>query len=192
MSSSTAQGTILLQPPAGASPSAGMITTAHQPQIKIITPQGRMQMQQIQTPSGPKLIAVPDASKLIQTVQQPSQPSPTLVVNTSNATNTTSLSNNELTQISPMTKDKKVKKKAKVNSKDNKGLDLGELMKDVGLDDLDGYNTSETSDIVTTTGANVSLTEKIIPIRFTCCFNYFYLFRFILLIKMLILQINSV
>ena len=156
VSSSTAQGTILLQPPAGASPSAGMITTAHQPQIKIITPQGRMQMQQIQTPSGPKLIAVPDASKLIQTVQQPSQPSPTLVVNTSNAP---TLTNNQLAQLSPMTKDKKAKKKAK--DKDNKGLDLGELMKDVGLDDLDGYNTGETSEIVTTTGANVSLTTKI-------------------------------
>ena len=45
------QGQILLQQPAAA------ITA--QPQIKIITPQGRMQMQQIQTPSGPKLIAVP-------------------------------------------------------------------------------------------------------------------------------------
>ena len=48
------QGQILLQQPATA---ATAITA--QPQIKIITPQGRMQMQQIQTPSGPKLIAVP-------------------------------------------------------------------------------------------------------------------------------------
>ena len=38
-------------------PQMGQMTTT--PQIKIITPQGRMQMQQIQTPSGPKLIAVP-------------------------------------------------------------------------------------------------------------------------------------
>ena len=49
------QGQILLQQPATAT--AAAITA--QPQIKIITPQGRMQMQQIQTPSGPKLIAVP-------------------------------------------------------------------------------------------------------------------------------------
>ena len=42
------QGQILLQQPAPA-----------QPQIKLITPQGVRQMQQIQTPSGPKLIAVP-------------------------------------------------------------------------------------------------------------------------------------
>ena len=49
------QGQILLQQPATAT--AAAITS--QPQIKIITPQGRMQMQQIQTPSGPKLIAVP-------------------------------------------------------------------------------------------------------------------------------------
>eukprot|EP00095_Tigriopus_kingsejongensis_P004733 maker-scaffold719_size106944-snap-gene-0.25 protein:Tk04733 transcript:maker-scaffold719_size106944-snap-gene-0.25-mRNA-1 annotation:"hypothetical protein BRAFLDRAFT_85667" len=45
--------TILLQQ----SGTAGMINA--QPQVKLITPQGRMQMQQIQTPSGPKLIAVP-------------------------------------------------------------------------------------------------------------------------------------
>ena len=51
-----------------------MITA--QPQIKIITPQGRMQMQQIQTPSGPKLIAVP-----VNTGQAGvGQPVPTAVV----------------------------------------------------------------------------------------------------------------
>jgi hypothetical protein len=39
---------------------ATQATITHaQPQVKIITPQGRMQMQQIQTPSGPKLVAVP-------------------------------------------------------------------------------------------------------------------------------------
>ena len=97
-----------------------MITA--QPQIKIITPQGRMQMQQIQTPSGPKLIAVPVGAQAAaaaaaaaaagQTVQQP-QPSPTLVVNTSNA----SVVNDMTTQVSPRTKDnKKTKKKAKTKS----------------------------------------------------------------------------
>ena len=57
----TPTGTLLLQPPHGATPSgattAGVITA--QPQIKIMTPQGRMQVQQIQTPTGPKLITVP-------------------------------------------------------------------------------------------------------------------------------------
>ena len=119
-----------------------MQAAPHQPQIKIITPQGRMQMQQIQTPSGPKLIAVPvgaqqaaaaAAAAAAGTVQQP-QPSPTLVVNTP-STNASSTITPDLSQLSPT---KKVKKKAKV--KDGKGLDLGELMKDVGLDELDGYN----------------------------------------------------
>ena len=54
-------GTLLLQQPQTVTPQggagAGMITA--QPQVKIITPQGRMQVQQIQTPTGPKLITVP-------------------------------------------------------------------------------------------------------------------------------------
>ena len=36
------------------------------PNVKLITPQGRMQMQKIQTPSGPQLIAVPIGQTLIQ------------------------------------------------------------------------------------------------------------------------------
>jgi hypothetical protein len=48
--------------------SGGQMTHA-QPQVKIITPQGRMQMQQIQTPSGPKLIAVPVGGGSIQVIQ---------------------------------------------------------------------------------------------------------------------------
>ena len=47
--------------------SGGQMTHA-QPQVKIITPQGRMQMQQIQTPSGPKLIAVPVGGGSIQVI----------------------------------------------------------------------------------------------------------------------------
>ena len=48
-------------------PGAGGSQMTHaQPQVKIITPQGRMQMQQIQTPSGPKLIAVPVGGGSIQ------------------------------------------------------------------------------------------------------------------------------
>ena len=48
-------------------PGAGGNQMSHgQPQVKIITPQGRMQMQQIQTPSGPKLIAVPVGGGSIQ------------------------------------------------------------------------------------------------------------------------------
>ena len=44
----------------------------------------------------------------------------------------------------------------------DKGLDLGELMKDVGLDELDGYNTvNETSgDIVTSTVPNAIITSQ--------------------------------
>ena len=59
-------GTLLLQQPqpgtANGATAAGMITA--QPQVKIITPQGRMQVQQIQTPSGPKLITVPVGQSL--------------------------------------------------------------------------------------------------------------------------------
>ena len=60
-----------------------MITA--QPQIKIITPQGRMQMQQIQTPSGPKLIAVPvnpgqAAAAAAAAAVAVGQPAPTAVV----------------------------------------------------------------------------------------------------------------
>ena len=59
-----------------------MITA--QPQIKIITPQGRMQMQQIQTPSGPKLIAVPvnpgQAAAAAAAAVAVGQPAPTAVV----------------------------------------------------------------------------------------------------------------
>jgi len=40
--------------------------TGIMPNVKLITPQGRMQMQHIQTPSGPKLIAVPIGQTLIQ------------------------------------------------------------------------------------------------------------------------------
>ena len=57
----TPTGTLVLQQPQAATPggpaTAGVITA--QPQVKIITPQGRMQVQQIQTPTGPKLITVP-------------------------------------------------------------------------------------------------------------------------------------
>jgi hypothetical protein len=57
----TPTGTLLLQQPQGLTHSgaatAGGFTS--QPQIKIMTPQGRMQVQQIQTPTGPKLITVP-------------------------------------------------------------------------------------------------------------------------------------
>ena len=56
-----------------------MITA--QPQIKIITPQGRMQMQQIQTPSGPKLIAVPvNPGQAAAAAVAVGQPAPTAVV----------------------------------------------------------------------------------------------------------------
>lgn len=40
--------------------------TGIMPNVKLITPQGRMQMQHIQTPQGPKLIAVPIGQTLIQ------------------------------------------------------------------------------------------------------------------------------
>lgn len=131
VASTTAQGTILLQPPTtptvAASP--GMVTA--QPQIKIITPQGRMQMQQIQTPSGPKLIAVPvgaaQAAAQGAVVQQPLT-SPNME--------------------SDKSKEAKKAKKKKILEQDNKsGLDLGELMKDVGLDDLDGYNAEAASEV---------------------------------------------
>jgi hypothetical protein len=54
------QSTIFLQQ----APQAGNLI-ANQTQVKVITPQGRMQMQQIQTPSGPKLIAVPIGQTLL-------------------------------------------------------------------------------------------------------------------------------
>jgi hypothetical protein len=50
----------------GLTAAAGGTSQLAQPQVKIITPQGRMQMQQIQTPSGPKLIAVPVGGGSIQ------------------------------------------------------------------------------------------------------------------------------
>ncbi|CAB4069666.1 unnamed protein product [Lepeophtheirus salmonis] len=112
-------GTFLLQQPTGPS----TVITA-QPQVKIITPQGRMQMQQIQTPSGPKLIAVPVGQTLVQT-------SAGLISTSSN-------------QLSCGLKRKKSKKRnneiltlnssAPTPSKKPKVVDLGELMKDVGLD----------------------------------------------------------
>lgn len=117
---SSAQGTILLQPQAGAAPTAaaaGMITA--QPQIKIITPQGRMQMQQIQTPSGPKLITVP--------------------VNAAAAAAAAAANSNSMASPNDI-KDKKKKKKSNNDAENKSGLDLGELMKNVGLDELDGYN----------------------------------------------------
>merc|ERR1712142_676901 len=40
--------------------------TGIMPNVKLITPQGRTQMQHIQTPQGPKLIAVPIGQTLIQ------------------------------------------------------------------------------------------------------------------------------
>lgn len=127
---SSAQGTILLQPQAGAAPTAaaaGMITA--QPQIKIITPQGRMQMQQIQTPSGPKLITVPvNAAAAAAAAASSNAGSATILTST--------------TQVSPNVegKEKKKKKKASSDAENKSGLDLGELMKNVGLDELDGYN----------------------------------------------------
>ncbi len=60
VSQSSTGGTFLLQSPAQ--------MTHAQPQVKIITPQGRMQMQQIQTPTGPKLIAVPVGGGSIQVI----------------------------------------------------------------------------------------------------------------------------
>jgi len=170
ISTSTGQGTILLQSSAGGPPTAaqaaatGMIAGPQQsqmgqmtttPQIKIITPQGRMQMQQIQTPSGPKLIAVPVNVGQAAGGQQAGQPITTAVVQQPSASPGGS-------------HDKKSKKKAaraaaaaaaaaalqQAQTDSNKsGLDLGELMKDVGLDDLDGYNNSNESSnagIVTT------------------------------------------
>ena len=82
-----------------------------------------MQMQQIQTPSGPKLIAVPvnaGAAGVQAPMASPSEDQNKMEAN----------------------KKSNAKKKAAAASKaDKSGLDLGELMKDVGLDDLDGYNT---------------------------------------------------
>ena len=48
----------------------GLQMATSQPQVTLITPQGRMQMQQIQTPSGPKLIAVPLGQTLIPALGQ--------------------------------------------------------------------------------------------------------------------------
>ena len=55
-------GQFIVQQPAGGQPA----TLAHQPNVKLITPQGRMQMQKIQTPTGPQLIAVPLGQTIIQ------------------------------------------------------------------------------------------------------------------------------
>jgi hypothetical protein len=52
--------------PAGLTAAAGGGGAVVQPQVKIITPQGRMQMQQIQTPTGPKLITVPVGGGSVQ------------------------------------------------------------------------------------------------------------------------------
>ena len=52
-------GTLVLQQPQGATLSGAATAGFTTPQVKIITPQGRMQVQQIQTPTGPKLITVP-------------------------------------------------------------------------------------------------------------------------------------
>merc|ERR1712012_57209 len=55
-------GQFIVQQPAGGQATA----LTHQPNVKLITPQGRMQMQKIQTPTGPQLIAVPLGQTIIQ------------------------------------------------------------------------------------------------------------------------------
>ena len=135
--SSAQGGTILLQPQTAAAPT---LVQPQQPQIKINTPQGTMQMQQIQTPTGPKLIAVPVGAGQMgspQVVQQQAVVTSAAVVTSTPPS------------VQEDKKDKKAKKKLKAalqlqqNSENKSGLDLGELMKDVGLDDLDGYNNEQ-------------------------------------------------
>ncbi len=188
-----ATGTILLQQspaaPAAAPGTPGVITA--QPQVKIITPQGRMQMQQIQTPTGPKLIAVPvgqtatvqmapqlaatavspfssplatvttSVTSLVTTLPSTSSLSSTNVVASSpallppSATMTSSSTSVSLpgtpvasTSTGKKKKNKKSKKKDEQQQQQQQlqqrggGLDLGELMKDVGLD-LEGFGLED-------------------------------------------------
>ena len=139
-----------------------------QPQVKIITPQGRMQMQQIQTPSGPKLIAVPvgQTAAIVQQPQAAQQPQPT-VISASSASPTTASTTESLIAAAANRAKKKSKKSKKSSSHvspdkqktatttttstaaatiatSSGGLDLGELMKDVGLD-LEGFGVDEQS-----------------------------------------------
>lgn len=135
-------GQILLQQPQ----TANVITA--QPQVKIITPQGRMQMQQIQTPTGPKLIAVPVGQTLVQTGLNPILPlssTPTVISSTPSKTMAPSVIATPSTDSATSSaKGKKKNKKAKAKTSNQKsGLDLGELMKDVGLD-LDGFGMEDT------------------------------------------------
>ena len=156
--SSAQGGTILLQPQTAATPT---LVQPQQPQIKINTPQGTMQMQQIQTPTGPKLIAVPVGAGQMgnpQVVQQQA------VVTSAAVVTSTSLQEDK--------KDKKAKKKLKAalqlqqNSENKSGLDLGELMKDVGLDDLDGYNNEQnTPSIVSATESSVTASSVMTSVQ---------------------------
>uniref|UniRef100_A0A0K2UW65 Putative LOC100679230 [Nasonia vitripennis] n=1 Tax=Lepeophtheirus salmonis TaxID=72036 RepID=A0A0K2UW65_LEPSM len=160
-------GTFLLQQPTGPS----TVITA-QPQVKIITPQGRMQMQQIQTPSGPKLIAVPVGQTLVQTSAGLISTSSNVLAGFSSGIslpqqNVLTTSSNSLAVVShsaythpvstpvvthaPISPVKRKKSKKRNNeiltlnssaptpSKKPKVVDLGELMKDVGLD-LEGFH----------------------------------------------------
>ncbi|TRY74452.1 hypothetical protein TCAL_10091 [Tigriopus californicus] len=192
-------GTILLQQPG----SAGMINA--QPQVKLITPQGRMQMQQIQTPSGPKLIAVPVGQATLMpqlhtglttgqhftalssaqilasggtptivstlpggtTVSSSYLTTPTTIVSlgstkvsqpqfvstlssssivSGSTTMSQAVSNVNTSQPQKKKKSKKKKKESQNSSSSSgdkkQGLDLGELMKDVGLD-LDNFGMEE-------------------------------------------------
>ena len=126
-----------------------------------------MQMQQIQTPSGPKLIAVPVAQAAAAAAAAAGQ---TVITQPLTSPNLAVINPPEETKV----KEKKSKKKAAkavasailqqhvqqtaaaqaaAASAENKaGLDLGELMKDVGLDDLDGYNSN--ARVVVSTGTN--------------------------------------
>ena len=69
-------------------------------------------------------------------------------------------------QVVEEKKDKKAKKKLKLQqqtSSDNKsGLDLGELMKDVGLDELDGYNGENNTTTESTASNSVTSVQNAI------------------------------
>lgn len=191
-------GTILLQQPGA----AGMINA--QPQVKLITPQGRMQMQQIQTPSGPKLIAVPVGQATLMpqlhtglttgqnftalssaqilasggtptivstlpggtTVSSSYLTTPTTIVSLGNTKvsqpqfvstlssstvgGSTTMSQAPSSNVGSQPQKKKKSKKKKKESQNSssssgekkQGLDLGELMKDVGLD-LDNFGMED-------------------------------------------------
>ena len=142
--------------PAPATP-APQITA--QPQVKIITPQGRMQMQQIQTPSGPQLIAVP--------VQQTSTAAMTATTTTTVMTPSTSVTPESLIAAvanrSMKKKSKKAKKTASSPEKAKQSLDLGELMKDVGLDIENSFGASSSTTEEASISSELSTQHPIAP-----------------------------